>query len=188
MTLNPHIKTLLYGANLWYLGEGMFGPLFAVFSERIGGSILDITWAWAIYLIVSGVMIVYIGSLSDKTFDKSRLMVAGYALNALATVGYLFVQTQIQFFLIQIALGIAAAMAIPTWNALYAKYEDKNADGYEWGLASGEAKILTGIATLLGGLIVTRFSFTTLFLVMSMIQGIACVYQARILGLQKNNI
>lgn len=185
MKMNPHIKTLLYGANLWYLGEGMFGPLFAVFSERIGGNILDITWAWAVYLIVSGAMIMYIGRLSDKRFDKTNLMVAGYALNALATLGYLFVQTQAQFFLIQIILGIAAAMAIPTWNALYAKYEDKEADGYEWGLASGEAKILTGLATIIGGFIVTRYSFQALFMVMGLIQVCSCIYQARIVRLQK---
>ena len=183
--MNKYIKTLLYGANLWYLGEGMFGPLFAVFSERIGGSILDITWAWAIYLIVSGIMIMYIGRLSDKKFDKANLMIAGYALNALATLGYLFVTTQAQFFLIQIILGVAAALAIPTWNALYAEYEDKGVEGGEWGLASGEAKILTGIATILGGLIVTQFSFTALFLIMGLIQVVACIYQARILRFEK---
>ena len=27
------------------LAEGMFGPLFALFANRLGGSILDITWA-----------------------------------------------------------------------------------------------------------------------------------------------
>lgn len=32
------------------LGEGMPDPLFAVFAQRIGGKILDITWAWAIQL------------------------------------------------------------------------------------------------------------------------------------------
>ncbi len=183
--MNKKIKILLYGANLWYLGEGMFGPLFAVFSERIGGNILDITWAWAVYLIVSGIMIMYIGRLSDKKFDKTNLMIIGYALNALATLGYLFVSTQAQFFLIQIILGVAAALAIPTWNALYAKYEDRGAEGGEWGLATGEAKILTGVATILGGLIVTWFSFTTLFFIMGLIQVTACVYQAQILRLEK---
>ncbi|MEA2006933.1 MAG: hypothetical protein U9O20_02115 [Patescibacteria group bacterium] len=35
-------KILLFGNNLWSLGEGMPGPLFAVFSQRLGGNILDI--------------------------------------------------------------------------------------------------------------------------------------------------
>lgn len=38
---------LLWSSNLWALGEGMLGPLFAVFAQRIGGNILDITWAWS---------------------------------------------------------------------------------------------------------------------------------------------
>jgi hypothetical protein len=41
-------RLLLWSSNLWSLGEGMLGPLFAVFAQGIGGNILDITWAWAI--------------------------------------------------------------------------------------------------------------------------------------------
>ena len=47
MKLTRSLKILLIGANIWYFGEGMMGPLFAVFAEKIGGDILDITWAWA---------------------------------------------------------------------------------------------------------------------------------------------
>ena len=37
MALNKNLKILLYGGNIWYFAEGMLGPLFAVFTERIGG-------------------------------------------------------------------------------------------------------------------------------------------------------
>ena len=29
------------GANIWYFGEGMMGPLFAVFTDRVGGDTLS---------------------------------------------------------------------------------------------------------------------------------------------------
>jgi len=45
--LNHKERSLLYGANFWYFSEGLLGPLFAVFAERIGGDVLDIAWAWA---------------------------------------------------------------------------------------------------------------------------------------------
>ena len=89
--LNDRIKILLYGGNLWSLGAGMFGPLFAVFAERIGGDILDISWAWATYLIVTGILIILIGKISDKRNNKEKLMMWGYALNAVFTFGYIFV-------------------------------------------------------------------------------------------------
>ncbi len=108
-------------------------------------------------------------------------MILGYALNAFFTFTYLFVSTPIHLLLVQAGLGIAVALASPTWCALYARYEDKKNDGYIWGLANGEAKLITGIAIIIGGLIVNYYSFTALFILMGIIQIIATIYQAKIL-------
>ncbi|MDP4012162.1 MAG: MFS transporter [Candidatus Nanoarchaeia archaeon] len=181
MKINKKIRILLYGAGIWYLAEGMLGPLFAVFTERIGGDVLEISWAWATYLIVAGVFYMIIGELIDTKYDKARVMVLGYALNAIFTFGYLLVSAPWHLFVVQTGLGFAAALANPTWNALYAKYEDKKHDGFEWGLAGGEAQILMGLALIAGGFIVTYLSFKTLFLTMGIIQVIATIYQAQLL-------
>ncbi len=179
--LNPKEKILLYGGNIWSFGAGMFGPLLAIFTEKIGGSILDIAWAWAIFLIVSGVVYINVGRISDHRIKKEKLMVLGYALNALFTFSYLFVQKPMHLFIVQAGLGIASATASPTWMALYAKYEDKKHAGFTWGLAGGEAAILTGIAVIIGGMIVKYISFNVLFIAMGIIQSIATIYQAQIL-------
>src|SRR5688500_14524648 len=118
-------KVLLHSSNLWYLGEGMLGPLFAVFAERVGGDVLDITWAWAIYLIVQGILPIWCGNLSDSRFSKEHILVVGYAINTIFTFWYLFVGAPVHLFAVQAGLGVAAALATPTWDALYAQYEDK---------------------------------------------------------------
>jgi MFS family permease len=178
-------RLLLWSSNLWSLGEGLLGPLFAVFAQRIGGNILDITWAWAIYLGLTGILTIAAGSVSDRIWQwcgRERLLVAGYALNALCTFGYLFVQKPIHLFLVQAALGVALALSNPTWSALYARYApgEKQA-GYTWGLVAGEQRLILAVAILLGGYIVDNYSFTALFLTMGTIQVIATIYQARIL-------
>lgn len=175
------LKILLYGGSIWYLGEGMFGPLFAIFSERIGGDILDASWAWATYLIVAGLLYILIGRITDNRHNKKEVMVFGYALNAVCTFGYLLVSEPAHLFFIQAGLGVAAAMATPTWEALYAKHETKGRGGFQWGLAGGVAEIITGIAFILGGYIVRYGSFTALFLTMGTIQVVATIYQAQIL-------
>ena len=183
--MNKKMKVLLIGGNIWYFGEGMLGPLFAVFADRIGGSVLDITWAWATYLIISGVLVIMFGAIGDKV-SKEKMMVGGYALNALFTFCYLLVQTPFHLFLVQAGLGLAAAMAIPTWSALYdINHKDDKTESFTWGLASGQAQIITGIAIIFGGMIVSNFSFDTLFITMGTIQIIATIYQARILKLVK---
>ena len=181
MKINRHLKTLLIGGNIWYFGEGMFGPLLAIFAERIGGSILDISYAWATFLIIAGIMQIIIGRYTDRHDNKEKIMMLGYSLNAIFTFGYLLVHSPYQLFIVQAGLGIAAAMATPTWNALYAKHENKKEDGYEWGLASGSSQVVIGIAIIIGGYILNYTSFTTLFITMGIIQVIATIYQAKIL-------
>jgi MFS family permease len=81
MLLNRPVKILLYGSNLWYFGEGLFGPLFTIFAQKIGGSVFDLTWAWGVYLVVAGLNIIIVGKFADSV-SKSKLMMIGYALNA----------------------------------------------------------------------------------------------------------
>ena len=181
MALPNKIKILLYGGSIWYFGEGMLGPLFAVFSDRIGGDVLDITIAWATYLIVSGVLNILLGNLSDIRFSKEKLMVVGYGLNAVFTFGYLLVNDPFGLFIVQAGLGIASALATPTWYALLSEYTEKGRGGFTWGITHGSSEIIDGIAVIIGGLIVSMISFEALFLTMGMIQIIATIYQARIL-------
>ncbi|KKS52943.1 MAG: Permease of the major facilitator superfamily [Candidatus Magasanikbacteria bacterium GW2011_GWC2_42_27] len=164
------MKILLYGGNIWYFGEGMLGPLFAVFTERVGGDILDISGAWATYLIIAGLLYIVVGKITDTYNNAEKIMVLGYALNALFIFGYLFASVPWHLFVVQAGLGVAAAMATPTWNALYAKHEDRRHSGFQWGLAG-----------IIGGYIVSIVSFTALFVTMGIIQVIATIYQAQIL-------
>lgn len=184
--LGPEEQILLRGSNLWYLGEGMLGPLFAAFAERVGGDVLDITWAWAAYLIVTGLGIMFVGQWSDTKARKEILLVAGYYLNAIFTFSYLFVQNPVHLLLVQVGLAISVALATPTWNALYAKKSKAHEQsGFVWGMADGQANVVTGIAIVIGGLIVHMWSFDVLFVVMGLVQFVAATYQAKILKLER---
>ena len=168
--------------NLWYFAEGMFGPLLAVFAERIGGDLLDITWAWAIYLVVTGVLNILVGKLCDlKVFDTAKVMLIGYFINAVAVFGFLLVHNATDLFVVQAGIGLGTALATPTWDALYSKYENPKHFIHSWGLAKGQAEIFMGIAIIIGGLIVKEWGFNFLFITMGSIHLIATFYQARIL-------
>lgn len=174
--MNKKVKVLLYSSNIWYLAEGMFGPLLAIFTEKIGGDVLDISGAWASYLIVTGVITVIVGKTLVKPRHIENVMIAGYILNAIFTFGYIFVDTPLQLFFIQAALGLASALATPTWDALYSQNGDKGNHILRWGMADGSAKIITGFAILLGGVIVGYLSFNILFIAMGTIQALSTLY------------
>ena len=184
--LSPRERNLLLGANLWYFGEGMLGPLFAVFAQKVGGNVLDITWAWAVFLVVTGVSIIFVGKYSDvvakrRKHGREKILITGCALNALFTFGYLFVSGPVGLFLVQAGLGFALALSSPTWLALYGDADSKLKSGFRWALTSGTEKFITAAAILLGGYIVTTYSFEALFILMGCIQVLATIYQARIL-------
>jgi predicted MFS family arabinose efflux permease len=173
--LNKRVRALLFADITWFFGEGMLGPLFAVFTERIGGDILNITSAWAAYLIVSGLLIIAIGKFSDHKLNKKQLLFWGFVLNAILTFCYLFVKTPFQLLILQMGLGVANAMATPTWDALYAEYENRKQSGLTWGLADGLSEFCIGLAIIIGGLIVVNFSFEMLFIIMGIIQVISVI-------------
>src|SRR5258707_13358552 len=112
--LNNKAKSLLCADVIWFFAEGMLGPLFAVFSEKVGGNVLNITWAWATYLLVTGTIMVVVGRFSDGRIRQEVLVVAGYALNAMFTFSYLMVSQPSHLFFVQAGLGFAAALATPT--------------------------------------------------------------------------
>ena len=108
-------------------------------------------------------------------------MVVGYLLNALFTFSYLLVSSPWHLFIVQAGLGIAAALATPTWDALYSKHEDRKNGGFQWGIADGMAQIVPGLGLIVGGYMIVFGSFVTLFITMGIIQVIAAIYQAQIL-------
>ena len=184
--LSPRERNLLLGANLWYFGEGMLGPLFAVFAQRVGGNILDVTSAWAIFLVVTGVSIIFVGRFSDaaarrRKHGREYVLILGCALNTICTFGYLFVSGPTGLFIVQAGLGFTLALSSPTWLALYGDADTRLKSGLRWSLTSGTEKFVSAGAVLLGGYIVTHYSFATLFLIMGCVQTVATIYQARIL-------
>lgn len=174
------IRLLLIASSLWYFSEGLLGPLFAVFSEQIGGDVLDITGAWATYLIASGVAYPLVGRLLNGSRWKFRMIAVGYALNTLFTFSYLLVNDTTDLLLVQVGLGVAEALSTPSWDAYFASKLSDTTDTFAWGLASGHTQFISGIAIAMGGLIANFVSFRALFLVMGVISLVATVVQVRL--------
>jgi MFS family permease len=169
MSLNKTQRLLLLASICWF------------FAERVGGDLLDITYAWALFLITSGLLYIFFGKIFSKSKRKKEILVFGYALNTLFTFGYLLVHNSTQLFILQILLAIAEAICTPIWDTIFAKELDEKDDLFFWSVAGGHTHLVSGIAIAIGGLIAYYVSFEVLFVTMGTIQAIATFIQWRLL-------
>jgi MFS family permease len=62
--------------------DSLFGPLYAIYVQNIGGDILDVGNTMALYSIMTGVLIILFGKLSDHG-RKELYATLGFALSAM---------------------------------------------------------------------------------------------------------
>lgn len=164
--MHKQLKLFLTMNSFFVFATGMFGPIYAIFVQGIGGDILAAGTAWAIFMIVSGVGILLMGKVQDKIEKDKPAIILGYLLMSLGFLGYYFVSNVTQLFLLQVLLGISNVVLTPAYDSFYTKYLEKGKFASQWAAWEGTWHIVTGSAALAGALLVKIFSFKIMFLVM----------------------
>jgi MFS family permease len=149
---------------------GSFAPVFAIFitSQVKGGSASVVGLATASYWITKSLFQLPIARFLDKTdgeHDDFWALFFGYFLSGLIPFGYLFVTEPWHLYLLQSCYGFLMAWAVPSWYAIFTRHVDKWRISFEWSLQSVFAVgIATAGSAALGGYIVDRFGFSSLFI------------------------
>ena len=178
-------KILLFSDTWATLALGMIGPIYAIFVQKIGGDILDASWAYFAFMITSGVVMYLIGKWEDKVKHKEKLVVGGYMLTSVGAFSYIFVDSQFTLVLTEVILGLGEALLIPAFDALYSDFLDKKEEASEWGAEESMIYAVTAIAALLGGYIASTFGFTTVFVVMFFISLVSVFSSINLLRKKK---
>ncbi|MDD5146265.1 MAG: MFS transporter [Candidatus Pacebacteria bacterium] len=142
-------RLLLTVESIWAFGSGLFLPIFAIFSQQVGGSILDAGIAAAIFLFATSVLEWPVGKLLDKYREK-WFIVLDYFLEALVFIGYIFVANKWQLFGLQVMLGIANAVGNPSWESLYDRHTPAKGSGSSWASSYFYSGCFTALGILLG--------------------------------------
>ena len=152
----------------------MLVPMYAVFTERVGGSILDAGIAFGTFSMATGLFITLVGTRPYFQHHIKGFIVLGFTAAACCDISYLFVQNRWQLFATQVIAGLATGLIEPAWDTLFT-------DGIEhssakpWSIWAGGTHLVAGVASLAGGVIVARFSFNALFVSMGLIDALAAI-------------
>lgn len=118
----------LAGLSAVFLFEMLDNSILNVALPTIGrelhASTTALQWVTGAYAVVFGGLMLVFGAIADR-FGRRRIMLAGLALLAFASLATAFVSTVEQLITVRVAMGVAAAMTTPGSLALsFRLFED----------------------------------------------------------------
>lgn len=177
------IKVILLSSFFASLAGGLFGPIYAIFVQGIGGNLIDAGTSYAVFSIVSGILIYVLGKWEDHVKHQEKLVVVARVMLVLGFAGYLIVRSPLQLFIVQAILGISEAVSTPAMDSIYSKNVSRKKSASEWGTWESMYAIVVGVAAIIGGVLAQEFGFKILFLIMFIIS--ICSLIASLLLLKK---
>jgi MFS family permease len=173
-SLSRQTRVLLKMSFVTTFAESMLVPMYAAFTERVGGSILDAGIAFAAFSIATGIVVGTIGTRSWFQHHIKRFLVLGFVFSAACDFSYLLVQNRWQLFAAQIVAGLATGLIEPAWDSLFTE-DIEHSSVKHWSIWAGGTHLIAGVAALVGGAIVAYLSFTTLFVMMGLTDTLAAL-------------
>jgi MFS family permease len=170
--LSRRCRLLVIISLLTTFAESMLVPMYAAFTESVGGSILDAGIAFAVFSMATGLFISLIGTRPCFQRHVKSFLILGFLVSACCDISYTFVQNRWQLFAAQVVAGLATGLIEPAWDSLFTD-DMEESSAKHWSIWAGGTHLAAGVAALLGGVIVAYFSFKTLFVSMALIDVVA---------------
>ena len=153
-------RILLISDGLYLLAGGLLGPIYALFVDEIGGDLLVASTTFAIFMLTAGIGVFLLGLWEDRFKHQRKFIIAGYGVGVLGTFGYLFVNSPPSLFIVQIILGLSAALKDPAYDALFSRSAKHLV--LAWGQWEAVDYFSLGFGAIIGGLIAQNFGFQAL--------------------------
>ena len=159
-------KQYLYLITLAYacatFGSGLLLPIYAFFVQKIGGGIVETSWAIALFSIVMGVTILAIAQTKWSHVYRKECLLVGWFIWLLGLILYCYIRDITMLFIAQILNGLGNALSSPAFDAELSEQASDDLSG-GWGILEGVTSIFSGLAAIIGGYLTSRYGFDTLF-------------------------
>jgi len=167
MRINKALRVLITYNGILMFGVMLFGPLYAVFVQKIGGGVQLISISSAAFYLSSALFLWIVGKLGDKVKEKELMLAASYLIRSVGYLGFLIVDSALGLILLESLFGLAEALGSPTFGALFAKHVDGEMEVMEYADWALVASLIMAVGSLIGGFVVSALGFGLLFVVIS---------------------
>lgn len=176
MHLNHSLRILLTLNTIMTLIIGVFMPFYAIYVLKLGGDIAFVGMSWAVFHLVCGVLTLLFTKWSLRVREQELLLALGYIIRAVVFLSYAFMTSLTQLLVTQVLWGIAIAIGVPAFDAVYTAHTTDEESIGQWGGYEGITSIAVGISALVGGFFIEAFGFVPLFYVMTAVHLMLAAY------------
>ncbi len=176
LPLNKALRILLGTNAIILIASYMFGPIYALFVEKVGGDLLDASIAGGIYALAAALTTMLMGRFTDRIKEQELVVVLGYSILALAYLGFFFVDSTVKLLVVQAAIGFGEAIYSPAFDAVYSKHLATKRAGSQWGAWESMNYFTAASGSVIGGYIASVWGFPALFIVMSVLCAVSGLY------------
>lgn len=163
----------------------LFAPLYAVFIMDLTSEVYHVGGIWGFYIFSVGILVLLISKYENRSKYADYFLILGFVFRVSGWLGYIFANSVIHLYLIQILLALGESFGTPSYNLLYSRYLDKGHFASEWGLNTSISAFIMGGAAILGAIVVKNFGFIPLFvfmIILSLVSMIIALKYRRDLG------
>ncbi len=148
-------------------------PLYALFTESVGANPFISGLLYAVQFVSATVVGLYIYRLNDSKLPLKSLLEFNYILRGVGWLAIGIWPTLPVLFLVQILVGATDAFGNASWNSMVSDHLDRNKHVSDWATWDLWKNPMIALAAILSGLIVTFYSFSILFYLMSLISFVS---------------
>lgn len=179
--LNHVILIIVLAYFVLTAAAGFLPPIFAVFitTQIAGATVAGVGIAITIYWATKSVLQLFVARFIDKNhgeIDDFYFMIAGGLLNAVLISLYYFATHIVHVYLLQFFIGVADAMVVPPFYAIFTRHIDKGKEGFEWALFSSfSVGAGAALGAILGGVLGVSVGFRAVFPMVGILTFIATI-------------
>ena len=175
MNNNKSLLSLFLINGIFVFASSLFGPLYAVYIEKLGTGILSASLTWSVMLVTTTLVTMVVAKYGDKVKEKEYLLIAGFIIRSIAWFSYTIIQNVPQLIIVQVLVGIGEAVGSPAFDAIFADHLDKKSEIMEYSGWKVLYNLVAALGTGIGGVLVVSFGFNIMFYVMSTLAATSAV-------------
>lgn len=178
MHINPTLRILYTSNGTYLLLISSIIPLYALYAESLGADIVTVSQIAAATFVgkIVGLMVLSVAAQHTTDYVHKNLFILSLLLQGCIWFSLAFATTITHLFIAQLGTGLVYALGVPAFRSLVARHRDYKKSLYAYSTWELILAVTTSTGAVAGGVIVEKYGFSTLFLLISGVTLVIAIY------------